>query len=233
MTRSPLIGPSSPPEPDAEPPSAVVPQPVSTRPAATKPTVSFRTEAVRICSSLCPADDRRLTEKVASRVVRVTLACAVRFVVVVSTDGGVAGLWCTAAASGPREGGPVSRRLSLAGQLLALQVVIICVVLVGVAAVTVAQSTERAQEVEGRRALAVAETVANTRAVRDAVQRGGITYVRVAAESSRSVSGSASVAVVDVAGNVLASADPEELGRRFPLGNSPVLQGRSWVGDGT
>jgi len=127
----------------------------------------------------------------------------------------------------------VSRRLSLAGQLLALQVVIICVVLVGVAAVTVAQSTKRAQEIEGRRALAVAETVANTRAVRDAVERGEITYVRVAAESSRSVSGSASVAVADVAGNVLASADPEELGRRFPLGNSPVLQGRSWVGDGT
>ena len=37
----------------------------------------------------------------------------------------------------------MTRRLSLAGQLLALQVVIICVVLVGVAAVTVAQSTQR------------------------------------------------------------------------------------------
>ena len=33
----------------------------------------------------------------------------------------------------------MNRRLSLAGQLLALQVVVICVVLVGVAAVTVAQ----------------------------------------------------------------------------------------------
>jgi two-component system, CitB family, sensor kinase len=127
----------------------------------------------------------------------------------------------------------VTRRLSLAGQLLALQVVIICVVLVGVAAVTVAQSTKRAQDVEGRRALAVAETVANTRSVRDAVERGQITYVRVAAESNRSVSGSASVVVAAVDRTVLASADPEELGRRFPLGDSTVLQGRSWVGEGT
>ena len=63
----------------------------------------------------------------------------------------------------------MTRRLSLAGQLLALQVVIICVVLVGVTAVTVAQSTTGAQEFEGRRAQAVAETLANSRALRDAV----------------------------------------------------------------
>ena len=43
----------------------------------------------------------------------------------------------------------MTRRLSLAGQLLALQVVIICVVLVGVTAVTVAQSTQRAAGVRG------------------------------------------------------------------------------------
>jgi two-component system, CitB family, sensor kinase len=50
----------------------------------------------------------------------------------------------------------VNRRLSLAGQLLALQVVIIFVVLVGVTAVTVAQSTLGAQQYEGRRAQAIA-----------------------------------------------------------------------------
>jgi sensor histidine kinase regulating citrate/malate metabolism len=127
----------------------------------------------------------------------------------------------------------VSRRLSLAGQLLALQVVVICVVLVGVAAVTVAQSTKRAQDIEGRRALAVAETVANTRAVRDALERGEDDYVRVAAESSRSVSGSGSVVVVRADGTVVASADPDELGRTFPVGDSTVLQGRSWVGEGS
>src|SRR3954463_15265819 len=94
-------------------------------------------------------------------------------------------------------GETVTRRLSLAGQLLALQVVIVCVVLVGVAAVTVAQSTKRAQETEGRRALSVAETLANAQAVRGAIEDGAITYIRVAAESTRSVSGSASVVVAD------------------------------------
>ncbi|MDK3256524.1 sensor histidine kinase [Blastococcus capsensis] len=125
----------------------------------------------------------------------------------------------------------MTRRLSLAGQLLALQVVIICVVLVGVAAVTVAQSTKRAQETEGRRALAVAETLANARILREAVAEGGEAYIRVAAESTRSVSGSASVVVADADRRVLASADPAQLGTRFPLGNSAVLEGRAWVGE--
>ncbi|RZU32403.1 sensor histidine kinase [Blastococcus saxobsidens] len=125
----------------------------------------------------------------------------------------------------------MTRRLSLAGQLLALQVVIICVVLVGVAAVTVAQSTKRAQDSEGRRALAVAETLANARIFRDAVANNAVAYVRVAAESTRSVSGSASVVVALADRTVVASADPEQLGERIDLGESTVLQGRSWVGE--
>ena len=75
----------------------------------------------------------------------------------------------------------MTRRLSLAGQLLALQVVIICVVLVGVAAVTVAQTLQGAHENEGRRALAVAETLANARATREAIEESGLRYLRVAA----------------------------------------------------
>jgi sensor histidine kinase regulating citrate/malate metabolism len=125
----------------------------------------------------------------------------------------------------------VSRRLSLAGQLLALQVVIVVVVLVGVAAVTVAQSTKRAQEVEGRRALAVAETLANAQAVREAMAAGEVRYLRVAAEGARSNSGSASVVVARADRTVLATADPEELGVRFDVGDSTVLAGRSWTGE--
>jgi two-component system CitB family sensor kinase len=125
----------------------------------------------------------------------------------------------------------VSRRLSLVGQLLALQVVIICVVLVGVGAVTVAQSTERAQEFEGRRALVVAETLANASATRRAMGDDGVRYLRVAAEVARSNSGSASVVVADAGRTVLATADPEELGRRFDVGDSTVLTGRSWTGE--
>jgi sensor histidine kinase regulating citrate/malate metabolism len=125
----------------------------------------------------------------------------------------------------------VSRRLSLAGQLLALQVVIVCVVLVGVAAVTVAQTTLRAEEVEGRRALEVAETLANSRATRDALAVGLLDYVRVAAENSRSNSGSEDVVVAGADRTVLASADPGLLGGTLDVGASRVLEGRSWVGD--
>ncbi len=123
------------------------------------------------------------------------------------------------------------RRLSLAGQLLALQVVIILLVLVGVAAVSVAQITQRAEESEGRRALSVAETLANAVSLRAAMDDRLVRYVRIAAESARTVSGSASVVVVDADGTVLASADPAELGTAFPLGESTVLDGRGWVGE--
>ena len=125
----------------------------------------------------------------------------------------------------------MTRRLSLAGQLLALQVVIICVVLVGVAAVTVAQSTKRAQDTEGRRALSVAETLANARVFREAVDERGFAYVRIAAESTRSVSGSASVVVALADRTVIASPDPAQRGTRYDIGDSTVLTGRSWVGE--
>ena len=125
----------------------------------------------------------------------------------------------------------MTRRLSLAGQLLALQVVIICVVLVGVAAVTVAQSTQRAEEFQGRRAQAIAETLANTRATREALDEGQDEVVRIDAERIRSASGSTSVVVGRADRTIVASADPAELGAPFPLGDSTVLEGRSWVGD--
>lgn len=125
----------------------------------------------------------------------------------------------------------MTRRLSLAGQLLALQVVIICVVLVGVAAVTVAQLTKGAQETEGRRALAAAETLANSRTFAAAVEGGEVGLVRLQAESNRSVIGSASVVVALPDRTVLASADPGQLGDRLDVGGSTVLRGRSWVGE--
>jgi two-component system, CitB family, sensor kinase len=132
-------------------------------------------------------------------------------------------------------GGTVTRRLSLAGQLLALQVVIICVVLVGVAAVTVAQSTERASDEESRRARAVAESIAAGRTLRlaldhDVLPESSVRVVRNAAESERNRSGSESVVVGTADGTVLASADPSELGDRLAMGASPVLDGVGWTG---
>jgi len=131
----------------------------------------------------------------------------------------------------------VSRRLSLAGQLLALQVVIVCVVLVGVAAVTVAQSTKRAADFESRRAQSVAESFAAGRALRATLDEEGlrpsassVRFVRTTAEITRSNSGSQSVVVGTADGTVLASADPTELGGRFDMGESRVLDGVGWTG---
>ena len=56
---------------------------------------------------------------------------------------------------------------SLAGQFLAFQLVVVGVVLLAVAAVSVAQSTSEFREVRGQRMIAVAENVASTPVVRD------------------------------------------------------------------
>ena len=125
----------------------------------------------------------------------------------------------------------MSRRLSLAGQLLALQVVIICVVLVGVTAVSVAQGNKRAQEAETRRAESAAESLANSRIFRESMEDEEYVFVRIAAENNRSVIGSASVVVALPDRTVIATADPEEVGKRFDLGDSDVLEGRSWTGE--
>ena len=131
----------------------------------------------------------------------------------------------------------MSRRLSLTGQLLAMQVVIVCVVLVGVAAVTVAQSTKRAAAYESTRAEEVAETLAANRAVRATMETEGLRpsdaamrYFRNVAETARKNSGSQSVVVGTADGTVLASADPTELGRVLEMGDSTVLDGRGWTG---
>ena len=229
MNRRPSIGPSPPPS-DAEPPSAVVPQPVSTSPAATAPTVSFRREAVRILSSCVSGGFPPCEGKMASEsgpchpCVRNELCGPC-----VHGPGGCALRAGLAASRSRRQEMHVTRRLSLAGQLLALQVVIICVVLVGVAAVTVAQSTQaRAGVPRAGGRCRVAETLANSRALRDAVDDGGVAYVRVAAESTRSVSGSASVVVA------LRRPDGHRQRRprrswasRFDVGDSTVLDGRA------
>ena len=122
-------------------------------------------------------------------------------------------------------------RLSLTAQLLVLQLVTISVVLVGVGSVTVAQTTSRFRETEGRRTLAVAETVASNVPVRSYLERGGsLTLVRSVAESARSVSGSSDVVVTGDDRAVLASSDPALLDASLDLGDSPVLAGRGWTG---
>jgi two-component system CitB family sensor kinase len=137
----------------------------------------------------------------------------------------------------------VRYRLSLAGQLLALQIGIVFVVLLGVAAVSLAQSDAHFRETEGDSARRAAETVAATTGVRETLEQiragkiestaetGETVYVRSVAESNRSSAGAKSVVVADANGVIIASADPDQLGQRFDLPNSALDTHRSWKGE--
>jgi two-component system CitB family sensor kinase len=134
--------------------------------------------------------------------------------------------------TGPEKVTQVRRRMSLAGQLLMLQLVIISIVLVAVAAVSLAQSDASFRAVEGRRALSAAEHVATQSLVRRGLEvpkdRGVAQEVAGYAEN---VSGSSYVVVATVDGTIIASADASQLGRKLDLHGSPALAaGTSWVG---
>lgn len=129
-------------------------------------------------------------------------------------------------------------RLSLARQLLALQLGIVCLVLVGVAAVSVAQLDARYKDGEGRRALAVAERLAITAGVREAAASGGTAYLGQAQsvlDDGKTFSGSTSVALALVDRVVIVSTDPLPRSGSALVQETDGLRGRSWVGtqDGT
>lgn len=133
-------------------------------------------------------------------------------------------------------GGRAKRRrrgLTLAGQYLVLQLLIVAAVLAGVVALSLAQSAQTFERVEGRRALSAAESLAAMPAVRAllpvAQPRLGAALPAVA-ESVRTMSGSSSVYLAHPDRTVITSSDPDQLGSRLPLGDSLVLSGRAWTG---
>lgn len=123
--------------------------------------------------------------------------------------------------------------MSLAGQYLVLQLLIVLAVLVAVVAISLAQSAAAFERVEGRRALSAAEALGNNPVVREllptAEPRAGAALPAVA-ESVRTVSGSAQVALAKLDRTVVATSDPGLLGGKLELGESRVLEGRSWTG---
>jgi two-component system CitB family sensor kinase len=127
----------------------------------------------------------------------------------------------------------VPRHVTLAGQLLALQLLIVLGVLAGVTAVSIAQSGETTRRTESRRALSSAENVAANPLVR---QRLPVAVpladdgLPAAAEGSRALSGARSVLLVRTDGTVVTSADPSQVGRRLALARPDVVRGRSWTG---
>lgn len=126
--------------------------------------------------------------------------------------------------------------MTLAGQYLVLQLLIVTAVLIGVAALSLAQSMQAFQRVEGRRALSAAETLAATPAVRSllpAAEPGFGAALPAVAESVRTVSGSSFVVLATTERVILTSPDPSQIGAQLPLGASRVLSGRAWTGPAT
>ena len=124
------------------------------------------------------------------------------------------------------------REMSLAGQFLALQVLVVLVVLVAVGAISVAQTARAFERGETRPALSAAENLAASPAVRERIvgarpyDRSGLGSV---AETVRTVSGSTSVLLARPDRVVLVSSDPTEVGERFAA-EGRVLQGAAWTG---
>ncbi|MEU8234355.1 ATP-binding protein [Actinoplanes sp. NPDC048967] len=119
-------------------------------------------------------------------------------------------------------------RLSLAGQLLALQLAIVLLVVGAVAAVSIAEADAAFRRVEGERLRSVGENAAINRTVRLGLGNPlGRDALETVAESARAVSGASYVVVADAAGTVVTGPDA---GRPAPMAGSPALSGRSWVG---
>ncbi|GIE74217.1 ATPase [Actinoplanes philippinensis] len=124
------------------------------------------------------------------------------------------------------------RRTTLAGQLLGLQVTIILVVLVAVAALTLAQSAAAFSSVEGRRVAALAEQLADSPLVRDRLPRPapGETLAPVV-QAFRTQSDVTSVTIADARGMIVSSTDPILVRTLLSLGDPGVAEGRGWSGE--
>jgi len=122
--------------------------------------------------------------------------------------------------------------VTLAGQLLALQLLILLGVIAGVTAVSVSQSAQSVRRAQTRVAASAAENVAANPVVRAGIERAVPhrgSALPTTAESLRTLSGSRSVLLVRLDGTVLASADPAQVGTHLLLGER-VTSGRAWSG---
>ncbi len=122
------------------------------------------------------------------------------------------------------------RRQTLAGEMLVLQLAIVVVVLLAVAAVSLRQSEATFNRVEGRRVMALAEQLAaypltRSQLVRPAPQQALAPLVN----STQTQSGVTSVTVADADGRIVSSTDPTAIGGRLTLGEG-VAEGRGWSG---
>jgi sensor histidine kinase regulating citrate/malate metabolism len=117
--------------------------------------------------------------------------------------------------------------------MLAVQLLIVLVVLIGVAGASVAQSNARYRETEGRRALAIAERLAVTTGVRRAAETrapGFLSQAQSQAESDRILSNSTYVVVALADRRIIVSTDPLPVTSVTRLQDTEAFLGRGWVG---
>ncbi|MGP9527500.1 sensor histidine kinase [Glutamicibacter sp. AOP5-A2-18] len=127
-----------------------------------------------------------------------------------------------------------ARKISLAGQYLILQLLIIAVVVAGVVAVSLTQSTNNFEKVEGRRSLSAAESLAANPLMRELMPHAAPemgSALPAMAESTRSTSGLQFVTLADERGTVITSTFPDEVGTSILKPESSVAAGRGWAGE--
>ncbi|EWM64986.1 two-component system sensor histidine kinase [Micromonospora sp. M42] len=124
------------------------------------------------------------------------------------------------------------RRRTLAGQLLALQLAIIVVVLAAVAAVSLAQSAATFNRVEGRRVAALGEQLAGNPLLRDRLDRPAPGETIASLVQNLPVQANVTtVSVADDSGRIVTSTNPTLVGSLMVLGDPRVAGGRSWFGE--
>lgn len=123
--------------------------------------------------------------------------------------------------------------MTLARQLLLLQLLVVLAVIVVVGAISIAQSARTFEQQELRPARSAAENLAANPLVREempSARPGGSSGLASVAESVRTVSGSTGVLLTGIDRVALVSSDPSQVGRKITLGSTRVLRGASWTG---
>lgn len=123
-------------------------------------------------------------------------------------------------------------RLSLAGQLLLVQLAVLGAVLALVAVISVQQSTRSFEEERGSLLRSVAEYLASQPVARVQVgQQDASTALAPLVSEVLAFSAAETVAIASPEGLVVASTDPTRNGAPADLGDSRVLEGRGWSGE--
>lgn len=124
-------------------------------------------------------------------------------------------------------------RMTLAGQFLLLQLVIVALVVTTVGVLSFAQTGEQIQRTESRRALSAAENLAGNPTVRSLLPTavpGGSASLAAVGETVRTVSGSDVAALLRPDRTVVGSSRPSDVGGTLADDRASLPSSRSWSG---